>query len=83
MFTPEESIAAMEHFAKDERLWGKYGFIDSYNLEVDPAWYSDDVIGIDKGISLLMIENYRSGLIWELTNRNKYMRKAFDLLEIK
>jgi len=50
---------------------------------VEPAWYSDDVIGIDKGISLLMIENYRSGLIWELTNRNKYIQKAFDLLEIK
>jgi len=83
VFTPEESIAAMEYFAQNEKLWGKYGFIDSYNLEVEPAWYSDDVIGIDKGISLLMIENYRSGLIWELTNRNKYIQKAFDLLEIK
>ena len=39
-------------------------------------------IGIDKGISMLMLENYRSGLIWKLTNQNPYIKKAFELLEI-
>lgn len=81
VFTPEESIAAMEYFAQDERLWGEYGFKDAYNLDVSPEWYSNIVIGIDKGISLLMIENYRSELIWKLMNKNKYIQKAFDLLE--
>ena len=81
VFTPEESIAAMEYFAQDEKLWGEYGFLDAYNLDVEPEWYSNIVIGIDKGISLLMIENYRSELIWKLMNKNKYMQKAFELLE--
>ena len=83
VFTPEESIKAMEVYAENDRLWGKYGFIDAYNLDVSPNWYADDFfIGIDKGISILMIENYRSGLIWKLTNQNKYIQKAFELLEI-
>lgn len=81
VFTPKESISAMNFFAQDEKLWGKYGFVDAYNLDVEPAWYSAEVIGIDKGISILMIENYRSGLIWKLTNQNKYIRRAFELLE--
>ena len=81
VFTPEESIAAMEFFAQDEKLWGEYGFKDAYNLDVSPEWYSDIVIGIDKGISILMIENYRSEFIWKLMNKNKYIQKAFELLE--
>lgn len=81
VFTPEESINAMKFYAQDERLWGEYGFIDAYNLDVTPEWFSDVVIGIDKGISILMIENYRSGLIWNLMNKNKYIQKAFELLE--
>ena len=35
------------------KLWGEYGFYDAYNLDVTPEWYSDRVIGIDKGISLV------------------------------
>ena len=81
VFTPEESIAAMEFFAQDEKLWGEYGFKDAYNLDVSPEWYSDIVIGIDKGISILMIENYRSEFIWKLMNKNQYIQKAFELLE--
>lgn len=82
VFTPEESIAAMEFFAQDEKLWGEYGFIDAYNFDVpEGKWYAKEYIGIDKGISILMIENYRSELIWKLTNQNKYIKKAFELLE--
>ena len=66
-----------------DRLWGKYGFNDAYNLDVTPEWFCENVIGIDKGISLLMIENYRTGLIWNLTMQNKYIQKAMELLEIK
>lgn len=81
VFTPEESIRAMKFFEQDKKLWGKYGFVDAYNLDVNPVWYSEDFIGIDKGISILMIENYHTGLIWRLTNQNKYIQKAFKLLE--
>ena len=45
------------------QLWGKYGFTSAYNLTQN--WYSDDYIGIDQGISLLMIENYQSEFVWK------------------
>ncbi|WP_274648641.1 glucoamylase family protein [Paenibacillus humicola] len=65
VFAPEESIAALRHYYEHfPHLWGKYGFQDAYNLDVSPAWFAEDVIGIDKGISLLMIENYRAGFVW-------------------
>ncbi len=82
-FCPEEVESAARHYASMPQLQGKYGFLDAYNLDVEPAWFSDRYIGIDKGISLLMIENYRSGLIWRLTDQNRYMQRAFELLEIR
>ena len=72
----------MEFFAQIPELKGKYGFLDAYNLDVEPAWFSDRCIGIDKGVSLLMLENYRSGLIWKLTDQNLYIKRAFEMLEI-
>lgn len=66
VFTPELSVRALKamyHKFKD-RLWGRYGFSDAFNL--DRNWYSQEVLGIDQGPILLMIENYRSELIWEL-----------------
>lgn len=66
VFTPAESLAAMDHYRTFPSLWGKYGFVDAYNLDVSPPWFDTDVIGIDKGISLLMIENARDGLVWQI-----------------
>lgn len=81
-FCPEEAREAAEFYATIPQLQGKYGFLDAYNLDAEPAWFSDRYIGIDKGISLLMLENYRSGLIWRLTGQNRFIQKAFELLEI-
>lgn len=82
VFTPELSIKALENFYnKFPKLWGKYGFIDSYNLE-DGEWYSDEVIGIDKGISMIMIENYLSETIWKNFMKNKYIQKGLEILNI-
>jgi hypothetical protein len=66
IFTPELAIsAARALFEKDgNRLWGTYGFVNSFNI--DRNWSSSVVIGIDLGMALLAIENYRSGLIWNL-----------------
>lgn len=85
VFTPEEAIDAMNYYYNTfkDKLWGKYGFNDAYNLDVSPEWFCENVIGIDKGISLLMIENYRSEIIWKLTMQNKYIKKAMELLEFK
>lgn len=81
VFTPEESISAMEYYYENHpQLWGEYGFVDSYNLDVSPEWYANHVIGIDKGITLLMIENYRSGLVWDLYMKNEIVQKGAKML---
>ena len=80
VFTPDEVIDAMNHYRTFDNLWGRYGFKDAYNL--DKNWFSKTHIGIDKGISLLMIENYLSGRIWEVTMRNKYIKKGLEKLLI-
>lgn len=76
VFTPEESIACLRHFYEDlgDKIWGRYGFSDAFNL--DKQWFDSDVIGIDQGALILMIENYRSGLIWDVMSRNPDLQKA-------
>ncbi|MBB6672170.1 hypothetical protein H7C19_15935 [Cohnella nanjingensis] len=71
-FTPEASLAS--HYMGKPALWGKYGLADAYNEETDPAWVDPDVIGIDKGITLLMIENYRSGRVWDWYMKSEYVQ---------
>ena len=83
VFTPEYSIRALENYYNNfPKLWGKYGFKDAYNLE-DEEWYSEEYIGIDKGISMIMIENYLSELIWKYFMKNEYVQKGLDILGIK
>lgn len=84
VFTSNASIQALENYYKnDSELWGKYGFKDAYNLDVSPAWYDSDVIGIDKGITLLMIENYRSEFVWKYFMKNKYVENGIKAVGIK
>ncbi len=65
-YTPEYSIQAIRHFYYElgEELWGEYGFHDSFNLTEN--WWADSYLAIDQGPIVVMIENYRSGLLWEL-----------------
>ena len=58
VFTPEASIAAMKNYRTYDRLWSKYGFKDAYNLDMSKPGYAKQCIGIDTGISMIMIENY-------------------------
>jgi len=63
-FTPELAFAAVSTLYDKDLLWGNYGFVNAFNI--DRNWYDQDVIGIDLGMALLAIENYRSGLVWQL-----------------
>lgn len=83
VFTPKESIEAMEYYYNTfPKLCGKYGFKDGYNLENNKKWFSKEYIGIDKGIEIIMIENYLNGTIWKYFMKNKYVQKGLNLLEI-
>lgn len=69
VFTPEESIACMKHIYENyaEKLYGRCGFKDSYNL--DKRFFAYEYIGIDQGITVMMIENYLTGGVW-----NRFMQ---------
>ncbi|MBC1306395.1 glucoamylase family protein [Listeria booriae] len=84
VFTPKETLDMMWYLYENmPELWDQYGMLDAYNLEGEKAWYADRVIGIDKGVTLLMIENYQTGLIWELYGRNHYVKKAAGMLGLE
>ena len=62
------------------QIWGEYGFYDSYNLDQEKPWFSTEYIGINKGITLLMIENYLRGLIWKLYMNNSHIKAGLRTL---
>lgn len=66
VFTPELSIPAIkEMYSKHKnRLYGRYGFKGAFNL--DQKWFAREFLAIDQGITALMIENFKTGLIWKL-----------------
>ena len=75
-FIPEEAMAAIRTMKTlyGDRIWGEYGFTSAFNVDRD--WYSTDFIGIDKGIEILMVENYRTQFVWRIFMRNRYIRRA-------
>ena len=65
-YTPEYSMQALKHFYYDlgDKIWGEYGFADGFSETHN--WYAKTHLAIDQGPIVVMIENYRSGLIWNL-----------------
>jgi hypothetical protein len=80
-FLPDETLALMEYLYREHpQTWGEYGFYDALNLDVSPAWYSRAVYAIDKGLSMLMIENHLTRLIWETYTNHPFIRQALSIL---
>ncbi len=65
-YTPTESLQALNfyYYKLGDKIWGQYGFIDSFDL--DSFWIADSFLAIDQGPQIGMIENYRTGLLWNL-----------------
>ena len=55
---------------------GKYSFVDAFNPL--SGWYDKDVLGIDLGITMLMAENQRTGLIWKTFMKNMEAQTAMQ-----
>jgi len=79
-FTPGASLKALEFFyyKMGDRLWGEYGFYDAFN--VTEEWYADSYLAIDQGPIILMIENYRTGLLWDLLMRDQDLKVGLTKL---
>jgi hypothetical protein len=77
-FLPKDTLHTLTQMRErfSGKVWKRYGFIDAFNPHTN--WFNPDVIGIDVGISMLMAENYRSGLVWKTFMRNPDMRHAMS-----
>jgi hypothetical protein len=78
-YTPEESLSALKNFYRTfySGLWGEYGFKDAFNLSQD-EWFADSYLAIDQGPIIVMIENHRTGLLWENFMRNPEIKPMLD-----
>ncbi|MCS7309697.1 MAG: glucoamylase family protein [Armatimonadota bacterium] len=76
IFTPNEALRAMQtmYDRYGQRIWGRYGFSNAFNVDRD--WWDQDVIGIDLGMALLAIENYRTGNVWRLFLRRPEVQRG-------
>jgi hypothetical protein len=65
-YTPQYSMQALRHFYYDlgDKIWGEYGFTDAFSESHN--WYAKSYLAIDQGPQIVMIENYRTGLLWKL-----------------
>lgn len=78
-FAPDVCITALMTMKEKygERIWRQYGFVDAFNPTFPTSdgtgWFDVDYLGIDQGPILVMLENYRSGLIWNTMKRNHYI----------
>ena len=82
-FAPEICIATLKNMYDkygSKGLWGKYGFKDAFNLTLN--WFDKDYLGLDEGPILIMIENYRTGLIWKYAMKDPIIQKGLSRLGI-
>ncbi|MCE2993974.1 MAG: glucoamylase family protein [Cyclobacteriaceae bacterium] len=65
-YTPTESMKALKFFyyTMGDKLWGTYGFYDAFNIS--EAWTANSYLAIDQGPIVVMIENHRTGMLWNL-----------------
>ncbi len=79
-FAPDQCISALITMKQQfgDSLYRKYGFKDAFNMTYkNPTgslgWFDTDYIGIDQGPILIQLENYQTGLIWDMMKKNKYI----------
>jgi hypothetical protein len=79
-FAPEIVLPTIKSINEKygKNLWGKYGYYDAFNPTV--KWYNDDFIGIDQGPMLIMIENFRTGLVWDNIMKDPIIQKGLNKL---
>jgi hypothetical protein len=79
-YVPDESMATLKHFyyAYGPDLWGPFGFFDGFNLNEE--WFAPGYVAIDQGPIVVMIENYRTQLCWDLFMANEEIGPMLDAI---
>jgi hypothetical protein len=86
VFLPNECLQVLEALYanwKSSLAWGRYGFVDAFNGNVSPNWFNPACLGINLGITVLMVENLRSGLVWNTFMSNPECARAMQLVGFK
>ena len=79
-YTPEESIKALRYFyGHKDKLLGPAGFYDAF--KPGSTWVAKAYLAIDQGPIVVMIENHRTALLWNLFMQNEDIQKGLDKLE--
>ncbi len=80
-YSPVESMKALRYFYEQqgEKLWGPFGFYDAFSEEHN--WVANGYLAIDQGPIISMIENYRSGLVWDLFMANEEIQVGLSRLD--
>src|SRR5664279_1776581 len=76
-FVYADCVAVLRNMRGYKGVWGRYGFVDAFNPM--NGWVNADVIGIDVGITMLMAENQRTGLVWNIFMSSPEAQKAMQL----
>ncbi len=79
-YTPQESLRALKYFYRErgQDLFGIYGPYDAFNDELD--WIQKAYIGIDQGPIVVMLENHRTGLLWNQVMKDTDVKAGLDML---
>lgn len=82
-YAPDEVMPVIRHFYEDlgDKLMGKYGFYDAFSEEYN--WWPRKYLAIDQGPIIVMIENYRTGLLWNLFMKNEDIQEGLKKLDFK
>lgn len=82
-YTPDESMKVIRYLydSLGEKVWGEYGFYDAFSEEYN--WFSPRYLAIDQGPIVVMIENHRSGLLWDLFMDAPEIQPALDKLDFE
>jgi hypothetical protein len=77
-FTPNESMQVMRYMYDNYKnyIWTNYGFCDAFNLKFN--WWDKDVIGIDQGPIIIMLENYKTQRVWNLFMQNPDIQRGLQ-----
>ncbi len=80
VYTPVESLKALHYFYRNkDKLLGPAGFYDAFSPEYN-FWVAEAYLAIDQGPQIIMIENHRTGLLWDLFMQNEDVQRGLDLL---
>lgn len=82
-YTPQESLAALRHFYRDlgPKVYGPYGYYDGFNETEN--WFEPNYMALNQAPIVVMIENYRTGLIWRLFMSNPEIAPALKAIGFK